>query len=249
MIIDKAKLKALVEQGSLPPIISALIEEIERLEGSVQSLIQMERNTGNRALEYAGKCDQLRAEVAGLKTGYEAYERVNAELKQKVANLEVCQTASLGMSGIIKCVAGELGFDTAGEDSAQDYLIGLARKASELKAENEALRESEQEATDLCDTLSALLGQIAVAVRGPEEPKSRHGFSDLPSRVKTVVSDCSKLKGESVALLKALDVAAARMVAAKACFDRDYPGKWSGELHLAVAIKEIEAALGQGEQS
>ena len=81
MIIDKAKLKALVEQGSLPPIITALIEEIERLEGSVQSLIQMERNTGNRALEYAGRCDQLRAEVAGLETGYEAYERVNAELK------------------------------------------------------------------------------------------------------------------------------------------------------------------------
>lgn len=85
--------------------------------------------------------DQLRAEIAGLKTGYEAYERVNAELKQKVANLEVCQTVSLGMSGIIKCVAGELGFDAAGEDSAQDYLIGLARRASELKAENEALRK------------------------------------------------------------------------------------------------------------
>ncbi|KTC28024.1 MoxJ protein [Pseudomonas sp. ICMP 19500] len=85
--------------------------------------------------------DQLRAEVAGLRTGYEAYERVNAELKQKVANLEVCQTVSLGMSGIIKCVAGELGFDAAGEDSAQDYLIGLARRASELKAENEALRK------------------------------------------------------------------------------------------------------------
>lgn len=85
MIIDKAKLKALVEQGSLPPIISALIEEIERLEGSVQSLIQMERNTGNRALEYAGKCDQLRADLAGLRTGYEAYERVNAELKAECA--------------------------------------------------------------------------------------------------------------------------------------------------------------------
>ena len=87
MIIDKAKLKALVEQGSLPPIITALIEEIERLEGSVQSLIQMERNTGNRAIEYAGKCDQLHAEVAGLKTGYEAYERVNAELKAEVEKL------------------------------------------------------------------------------------------------------------------------------------------------------------------
>ncbi|KTC41114.1 hypothetical protein AO260_21430 [Pseudomonas sp. ABAC21] len=29
----------------------------------------------------AEKCDQLRAEVADLRTGYEAYERVNAELK------------------------------------------------------------------------------------------------------------------------------------------------------------------------
>lgn len=31
--------------------------------------------------------DQLRAEVAGLKTGYEAYERVNAELKAEVEEL------------------------------------------------------------------------------------------------------------------------------------------------------------------
>lgn len=31
--------------------------------------------------------DQLRAEVAGLKTGYEAYERVNAELKAEVEKL------------------------------------------------------------------------------------------------------------------------------------------------------------------
>ena len=31
--------------------------------------------------------DQLRAEVAGLKTGYEAYERVNAELKAEVEGL------------------------------------------------------------------------------------------------------------------------------------------------------------------
>ena len=31
--------------------------------------------------------DQLRAEVAGLRTGYEAYERVNAELKAEVEGL------------------------------------------------------------------------------------------------------------------------------------------------------------------
>ena len=32
--------------------------------------------------------DQLRAEISGLKTGYEAYERVNAELKAEVELLE-----------------------------------------------------------------------------------------------------------------------------------------------------------------
>lgn len=63
-----------------------------------------------------------------------------------------------------------------------------------LIAENDRLRASDQEATELCDTLSALLGQIAVAVRGPEEPKSRHGFHDLPSRVKTVVAEREQLK-------------------------------------------------------
>ncbi|WP_238418311.1 hypothetical protein [Pseudomonas cannabina] len=77
--------------------------------------------------------ETLRAENAGLKTGYEAYERVNAELTQRIANLELCQTASLGVSGIIKSAASELGFDAAGEDSALDYLIGLARSAAECE--------------------------------------------------------------------------------------------------------------------
>lgn len=71
-----------------------------------------------------------------------------------------------------------------------------------LIAENERLRESDQESTELCDTLSALLGQIAVAVRGPEEPKSRHGFHDLPSRVKTVVTERDQLKAENEELRK-----------------------------------------------
>ena len=42
--------------------------------------------------------DQLRAEVAGLKTGYEAYERVNAELKAEVARSterEILQLAEI----------------------------------------------------------------------------------------------------------------------------------------------------------
>ncbi|WP_241091025.1 hypothetical protein [Pseudomonas syringae] len=63
------------------------------------------------------------------------------ELTRRIANLELCQTASLGVSGIIKSAASELGFDAAGEDSALDCLIGLARKAGALRAECEALRK------------------------------------------------------------------------------------------------------------
>ncbi|MEQ4192112.1 hypothetical protein [Pseudomonas amygdali] len=92
-------------------------------------------------LSILDELEQVKAENAGLKTGYEAYERVNAELTQRIANLELCQTASLGVSGIIKSAASELGFNAAGEDSALDYLIGLARKAGALRAECEALRD------------------------------------------------------------------------------------------------------------
>lgn len=68
--------------------------------------------------------------------------------------------------------------------------------ADQIKVESERLSESDKEATELCDTLSALLGQVAVAVRGPEEPKTRHGFHDLPSRVKTVVTERDQLKAK-----------------------------------------------------
>jgi len=71
-----------------PAAFLALIAENDRLSQTVESLIQMERTTGNRAIEYAGKCDDLKAEVAGLRTGYEAYERVNAELKAEVEALK-----------------------------------------------------------------------------------------------------------------------------------------------------------------
>lgn len=40
-----------------------------------------------KAQEILAERDQLRAEIAGLKTGYEAYERVNAELKAEVEGL------------------------------------------------------------------------------------------------------------------------------------------------------------------
>ena len=66
-----------------------------------------------------------------------------------------------------------------------------------LFAEKERLSTDEQEATDLCDHLSDLLRSTAIEVRGPEEPLKRHSFHDLPSRVKTVISERDKLKSDN----------------------------------------------------
>lgn len=54
--------------------VSVLIAENERLTACREAL------TKERAAQMRQR-DQLRAEVAGLRTGYEAYEQVNAELK------------------------------------------------------------------------------------------------------------------------------------------------------------------------
>lgn len=73
------------EAAACPETILALIAENER----------MREEPGMRAIRsLRGDCadlmaerDRLSAEVAGLKTGYEAYERVNAELKAEVEGL------------------------------------------------------------------------------------------------------------------------------------------------------------------
>ncbi|NMY08544.1 hypothetical protein HBO38_08800 [Pseudomonas veronii] len=74
-----------------PSNVLALIAENERLRADCSSMrgslkanavsIKKLIKDGGRA---ARERDQLRAEVAGLRTGYEAYERVNAELKVEV---------------------------------------------------------------------------------------------------------------------------------------------------------------------
>ena len=55
----------------------------------------------------------------------------------------------------------------------------------------------------------------------------------------------AKQAAEVEALRNVLNLAAARMIAAKECFDRNYAGEWSGELHLAVSIKEIDIAVSE----
>lgn len=66
-----------------------------------------------KAQEILAERDQLRAEIAGLRTGYEAYERVNAELKAEVDKLRKERDArhpfkpfhepSIGFTGCVIC--------------------------------------------------------------------------------------------------------------------------------------------------
>lgn len=71
-----------------PETVLALIAENERLtadcssmRGSLKAYAVTTKKLVKDGSRAARESDKLRAEVAGLKTGYEAYERVNAELK------------------------------------------------------------------------------------------------------------------------------------------------------------------------
>lgn len=62
------------QRAANPHAVLTLIAQIERDDLALRAF-------SNVAETAVAERDQLRAEVAGLRTGYEAYERVNAELK------------------------------------------------------------------------------------------------------------------------------------------------------------------------
>ncbi len=89
MNIDKENLKGLVLNGALPPIVSVLMSEIERLEG----LLSVDQETIARhqgqiashiseSLNLKIENEDLRAELAGLRTGYDAQNNVIAGLSK-----------------------------------------------------------------------------------------------------------------------------------------------------------------------
>lgn len=55
-----------------------------------------------KAQEILAERDQLRAEIAGLKTGYEAYEQVNAELKAEVEGLREANDKLTRRNGMLE---------------------------------------------------------------------------------------------------------------------------------------------------
>ena len=102
---DNGDYMALNDYGmAVPPaVVLDLIAEVEGLRAQ-HGRDSAELRSLCQARDYARKeRDQLKAENAGLKTGYEAYERVNAELKAEVEALR-----KLGPSKeIIWCACGD----------------------------------------------------------------------------------------------------------------------------------------------
>lgn len=90
--------------------VKVLDEQVDQLKAENERLAKTadcwdRLNVQNKALSdsFRAERDQLKAEVAGLRTGYEAYEQVNAELKAEVEELR-----KLGPSKeIIWCACGD----------------------------------------------------------------------------------------------------------------------------------------------
>jgi hypothetical protein len=93
----------------IPEQILALIAENERLHAMTETTMGVGSGEGSlfvhgdydsikAAQAIVIDRDELRAEVAGLRTGYQAYERVNAELKAEVEKLR----------GVMACVVNEV---------------------------------------------------------------------------------------------------------------------------------------------
>lgn len=141
-----------------------------------------------------------------------------------------------------------IGADPVEVKAVQDYLqVAMPKTILALLAEIERLEASDSESTELCDCLSSLLGQVAVTVRGPEEPKSRHGFSDIPSRVKVVVAERDQLKAENELIRALIGDAATNLRKASAWVCREVEAGTRSATHWAVRLREradrLDAAM------
>ena len=287
-MIDYTELKRLVEAGSLPPIVSTLIAENERIDGCCKAMaldmgkLTRERNSFRSSAEklkaenerLAAACeraeqiiiveckaaslakvranlleanrDQLRAEVAGLKTGYEAYEQVNAELKAEVEGLR----ATADLQKLLPEVSDALEeLELHGLHSDQGYRklkdwyrkVGLAYRViqgpmfgaehSELVSQNTWLRSVVEHYAQQHAPLEPLPDMEGWSARLP-------GY-DLPS----LLRDAERYR-------RARDIACRVRASVGFHLVVQLPSPSGSSFCAAKAFDEaIDAALGQGEQS
>lgn len=92
-----------------PATILALIAENKRLTGCIVQRRAQAEQYDQALIKMAAERDRLRAEVAGLKTGYEAYERVNADLKAECEALrQALESCADELEGqVVQCYHGQ----------------------------------------------------------------------------------------------------------------------------------------------
>lgn len=136
--------------------------------GHNDHLVELLEARGRLMLGVEIERDQLRAEVAGLKTGYEAYERVNAELKSEVEGLRQ------SVADHKQCIASD-------NELFRDVNLECNRYHSVIVAVGELLgiskeEQDEEEATqeELVEAINELWGQVHGMQEDLDTYKSEH---------------------------------------------------------------------------
>jgi len=113
--------------------------------GHNDHLIELLEARGRLMLGVEIERDQLRAEVAGLKTGYEAYERVNAELKaeNELARMRIKELDLLFGRYILAMRAAVIEEEHGlGAEGAMMWIYNSLVGPGELPPENETLAQA-----------------------------------------------------------------------------------------------------------
>ncbi|MBS4081876.1 MULTISPECIES: hypothetical protein [Pseudomonas] len=216
------------------------------LQGHNDHLIELLEARGRLMLGVEIERDQLRAEIAGLKTGYEAYEQVNAELKAEVEGLR----ATADLQKLLPEVSDALEeLELHGLHSDQGYRklkdwhrkVGLAYRViqgpmfgaehSELVSQNTWLRSVVEHYAQQHAPLEPLPDMEGWSARLP-------GY-DLPS----LLRDAERYR-------RARDIACRVRASVGFHLVVQLPSPSGSSFCAAKAFDEaIDAALGQGEQS
>ncbi|WP_262381416.1 hypothetical protein [Pseudomonas sp. WS 5079] len=175
--------------------------------------------------------DQLRAEVAGLRTGYEAYERVNAELKAENERIERNRDM---WKGQVERQAEEL---TALREEATEWKDTVKFNEGCWSEERGTMIDKLQESRMRIKELDLLFGRYILAMRAAViEEEHGLGAEGAMMWIYNSLVGPGELPPENETL-------------AQAYFDREIVAVDNGMQEVLAFHEDRRAALGQGEQS
>lgn len=221
-----------------PETVLALIAENERLTAWRVSGGHLLKASNARLHEVSVACataeqerDQLRAEVAGLKTGYEAYERVNAELKAESERIERNRDM---WKGQVERQAEEL---TALREEVTEWKDTVKFNEGCWSEERGTMIDKLQESRMRIKELDLLFGRYILAMRAAViEEEHGLGAEGAMMWIYNSLVGPGELPPENETL-------------AQAYFDREIVAVDNGMQEVLAFHEGRRAALGQGEQS